>query len=146
MTSEPCMHKRKNLCHTPVISIIIYCKKEVSIVLKFSAMFNTAVYCLKSTFAINVATMNIMDNFRYERKPSYATTKSTLFAISKDEWDIADKNLLYIFGYAKRHLRPKRHLTAKIVKPLAIVLVWRHQLVSQSLENMKFTKFLVKAF
>jgi len=44
---------------------------------------------LKRTSAIKVpvATMKITDDFHYEWKPSHATTKSTLYAISKDEWD-----------------------------------------------------------
>ena len=43
--------------------------------------------CSKSTFAIKVAIMKNTDNFRYEKKPSRATAKSTPFAVSKDEWD-----------------------------------------------------------
>ena len=67
-------------------------------------------YCSKSTSAIKVATMINTDDFHYERKPSRATTKLTLFAVSKDEWDIKEdsgkskKNSLYILRYAKRHL------------------------------------------
>ena len=34
-----------------------------------------------------VATMKNTDDFHYEGKPSCATAKSTLFAVSKDEWD-----------------------------------------------------------
>ena len=51
-----------------------------------------------------------MDNFHYEGKPSRATAKSTLFAVSKDEWDTKEdtgksmKNALYVLRYAKRHL------------------------------------------
>ena len=51
-----------------------------------------------------------MDDFRYEGKPSCATTKSTLFTVSKDEWDTKEdtgksmKNALYVLRYAKRHL------------------------------------------
>ena len=50
------------------------------------------------------------DDFHYEEKPSRATAKSTLFAVSKDEWDTTEdtgksmKNALYILRYAKRHL------------------------------------------
>ena len=49
-------------------------------------------------------------NFRYKGKPSCATAKSTLFAVSKDEWDTKEdtgksmKNALYILWYAKGHL------------------------------------------
>ena len=54
--------------------------------------------------------MKNMDDFRYEGKPSCATAKLTLFAVSKDEWDTKEdtgksmKNVLYILRYAKRHL------------------------------------------
>ena len=41
--------------------------------------------CLKSTSAIKLATMKNTDDFRYKGKPSRATTKSTLFTVSKDE-------------------------------------------------------------
>ena len=34
-----------------------------------------------------IATMKNTDYFHYEGKPSRATAKSTLFAVSKDEWD-----------------------------------------------------------
>jgi len=45
-----------------------------------------------------------------QRKPLCATTKSMLFAVSKDEWDIKEgtdkflKNALDILQYVKRHL------------------------------------------
>ena len=45
-----------------------------------------------------------------ERKPSYAIAKSTLFVVSKDEWNTKEdscksiKNALYVLWYAKRHL------------------------------------------
>ena len=59
-----------------------------------------------------------MEDFHYEGKssraiakwPSLAIAKSTLFAVSKDEWDTKEdtgksmKNALYILRYAKRHL------------------------------------------
>ena len=35
----------------------------------------------------HVRLMKDMENFCHEGKPSYTTTKSTPFAISKDEWD-----------------------------------------------------------
>ena len=50
------------------------------------------------------------DDFHYEGKPSRAIAKSTLFAVSKDEWDTKEdtgkfvKNALYVQRYAKRHL------------------------------------------
>ena len=55
--------------------------------------------------------MTNTDDFRYaEGKPSRAISKSTLFAVSKDEWDTKEdagksmKNALYVLRYAKRHL------------------------------------------
>ena len=50
------------------------------------------------------------DDFCFEGKPSHATTKSTPFAVSKDEWHTKEetgkpmKNALYVLRYAKRHL------------------------------------------
>ena len=66
--------------------------------------------CLKSTFAIKIATMTNMDNFHYEGKPLHAITKLTLFAVTNDEWDTKKHtgkfmiNALYVLQYAKRHL------------------------------------------
>ena len=68
--------------------------------------------CSKSISAIEAAMyyMKNTDDFRYEGKPSHATTKSTLFATSKDEWDTKDdtgkslKNALCVLRYAERHL------------------------------------------
>ena len=45
-----------------------------------------------------------------QRKPSRATTKLTLFTVSKDEWNTKEdtgksqKNALHVLRYAKRHL------------------------------------------
>ena len=64
----------------------------------------------ESTSAIKIATMKNTDDFHFEGKSSRATTKSTPFAVSKDEWDTKEdtgksmKNALYILRYAKRHL------------------------------------------
>ena len=60
--------------------------------------------------AIKIATITNMDDFRYEGKPSRAIAKSTLFAVSKDEWDTKEdtgksmKKELHVLRYAKRHL------------------------------------------
>ena len=94
-------------------SYINYClKSEVSITLccGLCSIRYTAVQiknCLKSISAIKIATMK---NFRYEGKPSRATTILTLFVVSEDEWDTKEdtgksmKNALYLLLYAKRHL------------------------------------------
>ena len=58
--------------------------------------------------------MKNTDDFRYEGKPSRAITKSTLFSVSKDDWDTKEdtgksmKNALYVLQYAKRHLSGRR--------------------------------------
>jgi len=45
-----------------------------------------------------------------QRKISHSTTKSTLFAVGKDEWNTKEgtgnsmNNALYVLQYAKRHL------------------------------------------
>ena len=97
-------------------SYIIYrLKSEVSILLRcqLCSTCYTAIQikiCSKSTPAIKVAIMKNTDNFHFEGKPTHATTKSTLFAVSKDEWDTKEdtgksmKNALYILRYDKRHL------------------------------------------
>ena len=90
-------------------------KSEVSIMLRCQicstryAAFRIK-NCLKSTFAIKIATMTNTDDFRYEGKPSRGIAKSTLSAVSKDEWDTKEdtgksmKNALYVLWYAKKHL------------------------------------------
>ena len=50
----------------------------------------------ESTYAIKVATMKNMDDFHYEKKPSHATAKLTLFAVSKDEWNTKEDTGKYI--------------------------------------------------
>ena len=66
--------------------------------------------CLKSTSAIDKATMKNTDDFHFEGKPSCARAKLTPFPISKDEWDTKEdtgksmKNALHVLRYAKRHL------------------------------------------
>ena len=62
-----------------------------------------------------------MDNFCYAKKPSHATTKSTLFTVSKGEWDTKEEDTgkskkiaLHVPQYAKRApLRLKRCQTVK---------------------------------
>ena len=63
----------------------------------------------ESTSAIKISTTKNTDDFCFEGKPSCAIAKSTLFAVSKDEWDTKEdtgksmKNALYVLWYAKRH-------------------------------------------
>ena len=111
---NPCMHTERNGATHPSY-INYYLKSEVSITFccQLCSTRYTAVQienCSKSTSAIKTATMKNIENFRYEGKPSRAIAKSTLFTVSKDEWDTKEdtgksmKNALYILWYAKRHL------------------------------------------
>ena len=108
-------HTERKAAMSPVILIIVWMKSEVSTTLCcwLCSTHCTAVRiknCSKSTSANKIVTMENMDDFRYEGKPSRATTKWTLFAVSKDEWDTKEdtcksmKNVLYVLRYAKRHL------------------------------------------
>ena len=104
---------------------------------------------MKSTSAFKVATMKNTDDFHYEGKPSHATAKSTLFAVSKDEWDTKEntgksmKNALYLLQYAKRHIM----LNSEKIKPVALVFVELclsegiSQSVSQLLNLSVYRKF-----
>jgi len=72
-----------------------------------------------------------------QRKSSCATTKLTLFTVSKDEWNTKDtgkslKNALYILRYAKRHLSSWSDVEqcknqARSLSRYRVTLVWRHQ-------------------
>ena len=111
---NPRIPKQRNSAVHP--SYINYrLKSEASIMLccRLCSTRYTAVRiknCSKRTSAIKIATMKNTDDFRYEGKPSRATTKLTLFAVSKDEWgtkedtDKSMKNALYVLRYAKKHL------------------------------------------
>ena len=69
--------------------------------------------CSKSTSAIKIATMTNTDDFRYKGKPSCAIAKSTLFTVSKYEWEDTGKsmkNALYLLRYAKRHLSGRSNI------------------------------------
>ena len=77
-------------------------KSEVSIILRYWLCSTRYTAVWKSTSAIKVATMKNTDDFHYEGKPSRATAKSTLFAVSKEEWNTKEdnnksmKNALYV--------------------------------------------------
>ena len=73
--------------------------------------------CPKSTSAMKIATAKNTDDFRYEEKPSRATTKSTLFAVSKDEWDAKEECIVHTAICQKAPVGPKRHRTVKKSSP-----------------------------
>ena len=98
-------------------AINYHLKSEVSITLhcQLCSTRYTALQiknCSKSTSAIKAATMKNMDDFRYEGKPSYATTKPPnrhLFLSAKMNGTqrrtlVPMKNALYVLRYAKSHV------------------------------------------
>ena len=102
---------KRNAPRTPAINYRLKSEKRIHYAL-FSVMFNLlhSINCLKSTSATKVTIMKNTDDFRYEGKPSQATTKLTLFAVNKDESDTKEdtgksmKNALYVLWYAKRNM------------------------------------------
>jgi len=64
--------------------------------------------CSKSSFVIKIPKIGMI--FVTKGSHYMPTTKSTLFTVSKDEWDTKEdtdrsmKNALYALQYAKRHL------------------------------------------
>jgi len=65
-----------------------------------------------------------------QKKPSHATTKSTLFIVSKDEQNTKEdtgkslKNTLHILRYAKRHLLGWSDVKQwKKIKPIALAVI-----------------------
>ena len=87
--------------------------------------------------------MTDTDDFRYEGKPSCAITKSTLFALSKDEWDTKEytsNSIVHTAVCQKASVGPKRRQTVKI-KPVALAVIYAclkasvSQLLTQSVEN-----------
>ena len=100
------MYTKRNGASCPSY-INYHLKSEVSITLccQLCSTRYTAVRiknCLKSTPAIKIAPMKNTDDFHYEGKPSCAIAKSTLFAVSKGEWETKEdtgksmKNELYV--------------------------------------------------
>jgi len=65
---------------------------------------------------------NMVVEFHYERKSSCATTKSTLFSVSKDEWDAKEDLEVYekcIVCTVVCHKAPL-HCRAVKIKPVAL--------------------------
>ena len=64
--------------------------------------------------------MKNMDDFCFEGKPSCATAKSALFAVSKDEWDTKEDTGKYLVHTAvcqKEPLGPKQCRTVEKSSP-----------------------------
>ena len=69
-----------------------------------------------------------MNDFCYEGKPSRDIAKSTLFAVSKDEWNTKDtgksmKNALYVLWYAKGTCRAEVTSNSEKIKPIALAVI-----------------------
>ena len=76
--------------------------------------------------------MTNTDDFRYKGKPSRAIAKSTLFAVSKDEWDTKEDT-----GKSMKNALPKGTCRAEAtsnnekIKPVALAVIELHLSVSQ---------------
>ena len=125
---------------------------EVSIALLYQlcSTYYTAVRIkksLKSTSVLKVATMkNYVWFLITQSKPLRATTKSTLFTVSKDEWNTKEgtgkslKNTLHALRCAKRHLSGWSNVEqwknqARSLSRYRVMLDWRHQSVRQSVSQ-----------
>ena len=92
MTSEP-MHtasKKEMVPHSPVINYSLKMKYPLCFVVSYvqpvTQQYESRA-ARKAPLQIKIATMKNMDDFHFKGKASLATTKSTTFAVSKDEWD-----------------------------------------------------------
>jgi len=105
---NPCIVYQNN--GTVCLNYIYYCLKGRCFVANYVQPVIQHYNCLKITSAIKVATMKIIDDFRYKWKPSCAYHKIDTFLDSKDEWDTKEgpskftKNALHIQQYIKRDL------------------------------------------
>ena len=102
-----CYNCQKNVCRH-VSPFIIW--KWSMLHLQLCSDHYTAV---KSTSVINVTTMNNMDDFHYAKE---TTTKSTLFAVSKEECytkEVPGECIVHTSVYQKAHIWLKQHQTMK---------------------------------
>ena len=104
--------KKMVLC---VPAVNYHLKSEISITLRCQLCSCNLLHSItnqlfKKHLYNQVATMKNTDDFCYKGKLSCTASKSTLFAVSKDEWDTKEdtgksmKNALYVLQYAKRHM------------------------------------------
>ena len=144
-----CMPKERNGAVCP--SYINYHLVSITLCCQLCSTRYTKVQtenCSKSTSTIKTtATMKNTDDFCYEGKPLRAITKSTLFAVNKDEWDTKEdtgksmKSALYILHYTKRHLSAEATSNSEKIKPVSLAIIALHlsggisQSGSQLVEN-----------
>jgi len=107
---------------------------------------------LKRTSAIKVATRKITNNFHYEWKPYMLIKKSTLFTVSKDEWNTKEgtgksmKNALYVQWYGKKRFSywsdiKQQKNQACSLSHCRVTLARRHQSVRQLFRQLVSRKF-----
>ena len=92
--------------------------------------------------------MKNTDDFCNEGKPSRATAKSTLFAVSKDEWDTKEDTGK---SMKKGTSRVEATLNSERIRPVALAVIKLRlseginqllsQLLSQSVENSVYRRF-----
>ena len=108
---NPSIPHKKKQCRVPQQPIIIWKEEYPSCFIVSYVQPVTQHYESRNVRKEpEVATMKNTDNFHYEGKQLCATTKSTPFAVRKDEWNTKEdtgksmKNALYVLQYAKRHV------------------------------------------
>jgi len=116
----------KSTSHAPFILIIVW---------KVKYLFITF-YCQRHSTRYTAVWIN--NYFHYERSgydfcfkrnPSRATAKSTLFTVSKDEWDTKEdigkstKNALYVLRCVKDISRDEATLNRENIKPVALAVI-----------------------
>jgi len=83
----------------------------------------------KNIYNQKIATMKTMDDFCCEWKPSCVYYKSTLFSVSKNEWDTnkgtgkSMKNALYVQQHGKRHHLDWSNVKNKNIKSVHLAIV-----------------------
>ena len=127
---NPRIPKERNSSACP--NYINYClKNEISIMLRcrLCSTHYTAILiknCLKSTSAIKIATKKNMDDFRYEGKPSRATSKSTPFADNGTQRRtlVSPRRMHCMYcGMPKGTCRAEATSNSEKIKPIALAVI-----------------------
>jgi len=146
-------YENNGRCHSPQLYLLLS-ESEASIV---NYCILNLLHSQRSTSVIKVATLKNANDFRYTKKPLHATSKVTLFTVSKDEWrtlvSLWKMHCTYC-GMPKGTSWAEAMLNSENIKSvaLAIIKLWRHQSGSQSVENstknvlLKFRSNFLKAF
>jgi len=126
----------------------------------FNSLYTVQINSLKTTSAIKVATMKIMDDFCYEWKPLCAYRRIDTLLVSTDEWHTKEgtgKSIGFGLVVFQCHFNPRGafcHTAVYTYNASFIATVEVHlleginQAINQSVENsiFKFHSNFLKAF